>query len=253
MLSEAPSFSLPIRQKPKPNPNILEILPAEVRIKIYECIFDDLIEELSDNLFGVFYLYDSLYDYTGSHHQSHVGKSGLSLPLFTCKQMHDEAFKVLCEKAEFVVNLMGDDDEEDKERVDVRLPPDTQILRYASHLKVNVEPEFDKTIDRFVARIERFLSMINDGTSLRSLTIRIESGKLASPESMEKILEALTKLRKTRKNFQVCLGDVPEELLSAERFGELLTTLKATSNGRRQPALEPNHYEYEDDEDDDED
>ncbi|KAI0166624.1 hypothetical protein GGR57DRAFT_447328 [Xylariaceae sp. FL1272] len=251
MLSEGPSFCLPIRQKPKPNPNMLDILPAEVRIKIYECVFDDLIEELSDNLFGVFYLYDNLYDYTGSHHQSHVGKSGLSLPLFTCKQMHDEAFKVLCEKAEFVVNLMGDGDEEDKERVDVRFPPGTQILRYASHLKVNVEPEFDKTINRFVTRIERFLSMVNNGVNLRSLIIRIESGKLQNSESMEKILGVLMKLQKTRKKFEVCLGDVPERLLSEQRFSEFLAALKATGNGRRQPALEPNHYEYEDEEDDD--
>lgn len=104
----------------------LEVLPLELRLKIYEHLYADLISELSDNLFGVFALYDSLYDYTQSSLESHVGKTGLTTLLYTCKQVHDEAIRVLCSEAEFVLNIMGDEDGNDKERDDVRLPESSQ-------------------------------------------------------------------------------------------------------------------------------
>lgn len=98
----------------------LDVLPVELRLKIYEYVYADLIDELSDYLFGVFGLYDSLYDYTRSSLESHVGKTGLTALLYTCKQVHDEALQVLCGEAEFILNIMGDHDSNDEERQEFR-------------------------------------------------------------------------------------------------------------------------------------
>ncbi|KAK5629511.1 hypothetical protein RRF57_005226 [Xylaria bambusicola] len=106
--------------------SILQVLPLELRLKIYEYFYADLISELSDNLFGVFTLYDLLYDYTPSFLESHVGKTGLTALLYTCKHVHDEAIQVLYSETEFVLNIMGDDDGDDEERADFRLPEGSQ-------------------------------------------------------------------------------------------------------------------------------
>ena len=92
-------------------------LPAELRVKIYAHLFDDLIEELSDNLFAVLQLYDHIYDYTAPYLESHVGRTGLTPILRTCKTIHEEALTVLCQRAEFVVNVVGDDDTDDEQKI----------------------------------------------------------------------------------------------------------------------------------------
>lgn len=104
--------------------NTLDILPAELRLKIYEHLYADLIDELSDYLFSVFVLYDSLYDYTRSSLESHVGKTGLTALLYTCKKVHGEALQVLCGEAEIILNIMGDHDSNDEERQEFRFSED---------------------------------------------------------------------------------------------------------------------------------
>lgn len=106
--------------------NTLDVLPVELRLKIYEYLYVDLIDELSDYLFGVFGLYDSLYDYTRSSLESHVGKTGLTALLYTCKKVHDEALQVLCGEVEFILNIMGDHDSNDEERQEFRFSEDSR-------------------------------------------------------------------------------------------------------------------------------
>jgi hypothetical protein len=113
----------------------LNVLPVELRLRIYEHLYADLINELSDNLYGVFSLYDFMYDYTSASLESHVGTTGLTTMLYTCKKVHDEALETLCNKAEFVVNVMGDDDSDDEERIDIRF---SEASRRKSNLKCSV-------------------------------------------------------------------------------------------------------------------
>ncbi|KAI8628775.1 hypothetical protein F5Y19DRAFT_437246 [Xylariaceae sp. FL1651] len=235
--------------KPNAGLNLLDILPFELRVKIYEHFYADLISELSDNLFGVFSLYDFLYDYTGSHLESHVGKTGLTTLLYTCKKMHDEALQVLCNEAEFVLNVMGDHDSEDKERADIRFSKGSRLLEFAKNLKVNIEPMSDNTNERFVNRIHQFLEAINHGTNLRSLKIRISAVSLRNAKSLSHILSALSTLRTAGNAIEVYLGEVTEDLLSAEDFDTFLRTINGKNMGRGQNALEPNHYDGEDDDD----
>ncbi|KAI1743898.1 hypothetical protein F4680DRAFT_407878 [Xylaria scruposa] len=229
---------------------MLDILPLELRLKIYEFVCADLISELSDNLFGVFSLYDSLYDYTRSSLESHVGKTGLTALLYTCRKVHDEALEVLCGQAEFVLNIMGDDDINDEERTEFRFSKGSRLLEFTKSLKVNLEPLSDATNARFVNRIHRCLEMINYGANIRSLKIRITSPNLKNPESLNQILMALSELRTTGSRISVYLGEVTEELLSADSFGLFLNTINGVNMGRGQHALEPNHYDGEDDDDD---
>ncbi|KAI1367766.1 hypothetical protein F5Y08DRAFT_297542 [Xylaria arbuscula] len=229
--------------------NFLEVLPLELRLKVYEYFFADLISELSDNLFGVFALYDSLYDYTQASLESHVGKTGLTTLLYTCKQVHDEAIRVLCSEAEFVLNIMGDEDGDDKERDDFRLPEGNQLLKFARNLKVNLEPLSDATNGRLVRRIHRFLAIIDNGANLRTLKLRISGPNLTDSRTLDEILSALSTLR-TRKRIEVAVGEVPEEILSDERLHRFVDAIDGIYLGRGQHPLEPNHYDGEDDDDD---
>ncbi|KAI0486764.1 hypothetical protein F4859DRAFT_466825 [Xylaria cf. heliscus] len=229
---------------------MVDVLPVELRLKIYELVYADLINELSDNLFGVFSLYDFIYDYTRSSLESHIGKTGLTDLLYTCKKVHDEALEILCGHAEFVLNIMGDDDGNDEERADFRFSKDSRFLEFAKSLKVNIEPLSDSTNERFLSRIHRFLEMINYGANVRSLSIRINGPNLNNPESLNQVLLALSKLQITGNRIEVYLGEVTEELLSTENLDLFLKTIHGVNMGRGHHPLEPSHYEGEEDDDD---
>ncbi|KAI1108935.1 hypothetical protein F5Y14DRAFT_456537 [Nemania sp. NC0429] len=202
--------------------NALDVLPVELRLKIYEYVYADLIDELSDHLFGVFVLYDSLYDYTRSSLESHVGKTGLTALLYTCKKVHDEALYILCGEAEFILNIMGDDDSDDGERQEFRFSEDSRLLAFAKNLRVNLEPLSDETNERFVNRIHRFLRLINNGANLRSLQIRISCPKLGDPESLNGILLALSDLRTMGNRITVYIGDMAEEVISDDHLDSFI-------------------------------
>ncbi|KAI1751508.1 hypothetical protein F4782DRAFT_547680 [Xylaria castorea] len=229
---------------------MVDVLPVELRLKIYELVYADLISELSDNLFGVFSIYDFLYDYTRSSLESHVGKTGLTALLYTCGKVHDEALEVLCGQAEFVLNIMGDDDINDEERAEFRFSEGSRLLEFTKSLKVNLEPLSDAMNGRFVNRIYRFLEMINYGANVRSLKIRITGPNLRNPESLNKILMAISKLRTTGSRISVYLGEVTEELFSAESLDLFLNVINGVNVGRGQDALEPSHYDGEEEDDD---
>ncbi|KAI0444709.1 hypothetical protein F4803DRAFT_572698 [Xylaria telfairii] len=229
---------------------LLDVLPVELRLKIYEFVYADLINELSDNLFGVFSLYDFLYDYTRSSLESHIGKTGLTGLLYTCKKVHDEALEVLCGQAEFVLNIMGDDDGDDEERTEFRFSKGSRLLGFAKSLKINLEPLSNATNARFVNRIHHFLEMINYGSNIRSLQIRITGPNLTNPECLNQILLALSKLRTMGNRIDVYVGELTEELLSAESFNLFLGTINGVNMGRGHHALEPSHYDGEEDYDD---
>ncbi|KAI1330348.1 hypothetical protein F5Y16DRAFT_362865 [Xylariaceae sp. FL0255] len=229
---------------------MLEKLPLELRIKIYEYVYADLIEDLSDNLFGVFSMYDYLYDYTVSHLESHVGKTGLTALLSTCKEFHGEALETLCNDAELVLDLLGDDDNLDEERANIRFSEDNKMLTFAKNLKLNVEPDWDRTTNRFVSRIHRFLGVIDHGARLRSLKIRIAPGKSSNPKSFDKILSALGGMRTAGNAVEVSLGEVPEWLISPTRLEMFLEQVNGINKGRGRQALQPKRYEDGDDSDD---
>ncbi|KAI0540860.1 hypothetical protein GGR58DRAFT_90672 [Xylaria digitata] len=224
----------------------LDVLPVELRLKVYEFLYGDLINELSDNLFGVFSLYDSLYDYTRSSLESHVGKTGLTPLLYTCKQVHNEALQVLCNEAEFVVNIMGDDDGDDEERAEFRFSKDSQLLAFAKNLKVNLEPLSDETNERFVKRIRCFLEAINHGVNLRSLKIRISGPKLENPQSLSHILLALSTLKTAGNPIEVYLGEVTGDVLGPNHINTFIDTINGVNKGGGHHALEPSHYDDED-------
>ncbi|KAI1306397.1 hypothetical protein F5Y03DRAFT_406086 [Xylaria venustula] len=233
--------------KPSAKSSILDVLPLELRLKIYEYFFADLISELSDNLFGVFSLYEYLYDYTQPSLESHVGKTGLTALLYTCKQIHNEAIQVLCNEAEFVLDIMGDDDGNDEERGDIRFSDGNRLLEFVKNLKVNLEPLSDETNDRFVNRIHRFLEMIDYGAKLRSLKIRISTPKLSEARSLDQILSALSKIRTAGNRIEVYLGEVEEELLGAEGLSLFIKQINGIDMGRGHHPLEPSHYDGEED------
>ncbi|KAI0976091.1 hypothetical protein F4678DRAFT_415823 [Xylaria arbuscula] len=232
---------------PAAKTSILDALPLELRLKIYEHFFAGLISELSDNLFGVFSLYDYLYDYTQPSLESHVGKTGLTALLYTCKQIHNEAIRVLCNEAEFVLDIMGDDDGDDEERGDFRFSEGNRLLEFVKNLKVNFEPLSDETNDRFVNRIHRFLEMIDHGVNLRSLKIRISTPKLSDPRSLDQILLALSKLQTAGNRIEVYLGEVAEELFGAEPLRLFIRQINGINMGRGHHPLEPSHYDGEED------
>ncbi|KAI0402707.1 hypothetical protein F4802DRAFT_574805 [Xylaria palmicola] len=223
----------------------LKLLPVEIRVKIYELVFADLISELSDNLFGVFSLYDFFYDYTQPSLESHIGKTGLTTLLHTCKRIHDEALEVLCNQAEFVLNIMGDHDSDDEERADCRFSEDSRLLEFAKNLNVNIEPHSDDTNERFVGRIKRFLDIIDCGANLRSLTIRISGPSLENPQSLDDILLALSKLRTAGNPILICIGELTQEVLSSDRLDKFVDTVGGINMGRGHHVLEPTHYEGE--------
>ncbi|GAW21695.1 hypothetical protein ANO14919_112190 [Xylariales sp. No.14919] len=229
---------------PTAESNFLNMLPLEIRLRIYEFFYADLISELSDKLFGVFSLYDFLYDYTRSSLESHVGKTSLTTLLYTCKQVHNEALQALCKEAEFVLNIMGDDDSDDEERAELRFSKDSRLLKFAKNLKVNLEPLSDGTNERLVNRIHRFLEAIDHGVNLRSLKIRISSPNLANPQSLEHILLALSTLKTGGNRIEVYLGEVAEEMLGAQRLDLFIDTIHGVSMGRGHHAFEPSHYDY---------
>ncbi|KAI1344187.1 hypothetical protein F5Y15DRAFT_105728 [Xylariaceae sp. FL0016] len=232
----------------------LDLLPPEIRLNIFELLYADLISELSDNLFGVFQIYDCLYDYTASHLVSRVGKTHLSDILHVSRGIHNEALRVLCDQSEFVVNLVGRDDSDDQERAAFRFSQGSKHLSFVRNLKVNVEPHSNSTADRFVGRISAFLDAIGHGAILRSLEIRISAGdsEKVSSRSMDRILGALQALRTNGRRIKVYLGDVTEGQLSNERFGLFLKSLAGawSDMGRNHPELEPKHWEEEEDDDD---
>lgn len=209
-------------------PTLLGI-PLELRIRIYEHIYADLIAELSDNLFAVFGFYDHLYDYTSAYLDSHVGKTGLTTPLlYVCKQMYQEALSVLCEQAEFVVNIMGHDDSKDVERAEVRFSEGSRHLDFVRNLKVNLQPALGSTTSdprqtRFVARIAKFLDLIQHGVNLRSLQVHLSSSIGAAP--MEGILTAVETVKTRGNSIKVYVGDVSEDILSDERLTLLLDAI----------------------------
>ncbi|KAF2969574.1 hypothetical protein GQX73_g4014 [Xylaria multiplex] len=233
--------------KPTAESTFLTVLPVELRLKIYEFLYDDLINELSDNLFGVFWLYDSLYDYTRSSLESHVGKTGLTTLLYTCKQVHNEALQILCNEAEFIVNIMGDDDGDDEERAEFRFSKNSRLLEFAKNLKVNLEPLSDETNERFVKRIRRFLEAINHGMNLRSLKIRISGPKLENPQSLSYIFLALSTLKTAGNLIEVYLGEVTEDVLGPNRLGTFIGTINGVDKGGGHHVLEPSHYDDEED------
>ncbi|KAI1349892.1 hypothetical protein F5Y01DRAFT_287929 [Xylaria sp. FL0043] len=235
-----------MRDRPAAKATILDI-PLELRFKIYEHFYADLISELSDNLFGVFSLYEALYDYTRSNLESHVGKTGLTALLYTCKQIHSEALQVLCNEAEFVLNIMGDDDGNDEERADVRFSEGSRLLEFARNLKVNLDPFSDETTERFVNRIHRFLEAIGRGVNLRSLKIRISGTGLEDPRSLDQILSALSTLQTAGNRVEVYVGDVAEGMLSDERLCLFLDAINGIDMGRDHHPLEPKHYDGEED------
>lgn len=204
-------------------------LPLELRIKIYQHIYTDLIAELSDNLFGVFIFYDNLYDYTSANLESHVGKTGLTTPLlYVCKQMYEEALSVLCEQAEFVVTIMGHEDDKDNERAGVCFSRGSRHLDFVRHLKINLQPIADPANDepeqpRFVARIARFLELIQHGANLVSLKIHIPTS--IGPGSVEGVLTALETIRTTGNSPKIYLDSISEEILSDERLTLLLDAI----------------------------
>ncbi|TGJ87413.1 hypothetical protein E0Z10_g1327 [Xylaria hypoxylon] len=203
----------------------LDILPVELRLKIYEFFYADLISELSDNLFGVFSLYDFLYDYTRSSLESHVGKTGLTTLLYTCKQVRNEALQVLCNETEFVLNIMGDDDGNDEERAEFRFSEDSRLLEFAKNLKVNLEPLSDGTNERLVKRIHRLSETINHGVNLRSLKIRVSGPNIGNPQSLDDMLLALSTLKTAGNRIEVYIGEVAEEVLSTERLVLFVDTI----------------------------
>ncbi|KAH9885701.1 hypothetical protein F4778DRAFT_798899 [Xylariomycetidae sp. FL2044] len=213
--SDHPSSDLEIARS---DDNTLNKLPPELRFKIYEHLYADLIEELSDNLFAVFSLYEYLYNYTAHHLESHVGKTGLTGLLYTCKQIHNEALEALCNETEFVLDLLGYDDGLDEERSKIRFSDNGRILSFVKKLKLNVEPHRDETTDRFVSRIRSFLAAINHGAQLRSLKIRIKPGRSTDPVSFDKILSALGTIRTAGRPAVVSMGEVSEQLISPERW-----------------------------------
>lgn len=212
----------------RPTPTLMGI-PMELRIKIYQHIYTDLVAELSDNLFGVFIFYDHLYDYTSANLESHVGKTGLTTPLlYVCKQMHEEALPVLCEQAEFVVNIMGHEDTKDSERAGVCFSKGSRHLDFVRHLKINLQPIADPAKDepeqtRFVGRIVKFLNLIHHGANLRSLEIHLPTS--IGPGSVEGVLTALETIRTPGNPVKIYLDSISEEIVSDERLTLLLDAI----------------------------
>lgn len=218
----------------RPTPSLMGI-PLEIRLKIYQHIYTDLIAELSDNLFGVFIFYDHLYDYTSANLESHVGKTGLTTPLlYVCKQMYQEALTVLYEQAEFVVSIMGHEDIKDNERAGVCFSDDgsgstsSRHLDFVRHLKINLEPVADPAQDepeqtRFVERITKFLNLIHHGANLRSLEIHIPTS--IGPGSVDGVLTALETIRLAGNSVKIYLDSISEEVLSEERLSLLLDAI----------------------------
>ncbi|KAH8894164.1 hypothetical protein GQ53DRAFT_90097 [Thozetella sp. PMI_491] len=211
---------------PHPQASLLG-LPTELRLKIFAELYDALIEELPDNLFGVFQLYDSMYDYTASHLEAHVGKTELTPVLSTCRQIHQEALTVLSEKATFLVNIMGDDDFDDKERASMRFSDGNRRLAFATDLRVNLLPTDEATMDRFMDRMNSFLNAIGHGTRLRSLEVFLQAqaqgGEASvSAASICRILEALASVKILSARVVVQLGEVDPEHVSDEQVALLL-------------------------------
>jgi hypothetical protein len=202
-------------------------IPMEVRFRILGLFFDDLVEELSDNLFAVFQIYDHMYDYTASEMESHVGKTGLTAVLRVNKQLYGEALSVLCERAEFVISVVGDYDDEDEEREDVRFSQNSRHLQFAKHLKINFFPVDDATNERFLSRVHSLLESIQYGANLRTLEIMFSqpSGQLSS-FSMDHILTTLETLRTKGNSIKVYLGNLSEECLCDKRLSVFLSPIK---------------------------
>jgi len=230
-------------------PTLLGI-PTELRIRIYEHLFTDLIEELSDNLFAVFSLYNHLYNYTSAYLDSHVGRTELTPILQTNRQIHGEALSVLCEQAEFVIDVSGGDDSDDEERAAIRLSEAAchQVLAFARNLKVNIQPDpchddSSGNADRLIHRCVRFLDAIQNGANLRSLKLFVNApGEMLGKESMDRILDTLTVLRTRGNSIQVYLGNVGEEQVSDERLTLLLDAINGDNMGRGHNALEPSRW-----------
>lgn len=225
--------------------NLLDVLPIELRLKIYDYFYADAISELSDNLFGVFWLYDSLYDYTSSYLESHVGKTGLTALLSTCKNIHGEALEALCNEAEIILNIMGDNDSNDEEREKVRFSKGNRLLEFAKNLKVNMEPLSDETNERFIGRLRRFSELINQGVNLRSLKIRMTTWNLSNPQSFEDILSALSTLRTAGNPIEVYLGEMDEDMLNKDSLNSFLSKINGIYMGHGHNTLEPHHYDGE--------
>ncbi|KAI0008126.1 hypothetical protein F4779DRAFT_462957 [Xylariaceae sp. FL0662B] len=221
-------------------------IPLELRIKIFEHLFADLIEELSDNLFAAFQVYDNAYNYTASYMESHVGRTGLTPILYTCKQIHAEALSILCEQADIVVNVLGgDDDPNDQERAAVRFPEGSRYLGFARNLKVNFL--FDQPADQYIRRLSRFLDVIQNGGNLRSLKIFIDVSSTIDRSAADHIMNTLGALKMPGKSVKVYLGQVDEAVLSDEQLTLLLDSIDGHKmrRGHNQPG--PTYYGDESD------
>jgi hypothetical protein len=159
--------------------------------------------------------------------ESHVGKTGLTAVLRVNKQLHSEALSVLCERAEFVISVVGDDDDEDEEREDVRFSQDSRHLQFAKHLKINFFPVDDATNERFLSRVDNLLESIQHGANLRTLEIMFsQPSGLLSAFAMDDILTTLETLRTKGNPIKVYLGNLSEECLSDKRLSVFLSVIK---------------------------
>ncbi|KAI8952419.1 hypothetical protein F4801DRAFT_541481, partial [Xylaria longipes] len=91
--------------------------------------------------------------------------------------------------------------------------------------------------------------MVNHGANIRSLKIRITSPNLTNQESLNQILLALSELRTSGNYIDVYLGEVTDKLLSADSLDLCLRTINGVNLGRGHHALEPSHYNGEEDDD----
>ncbi|KAI1082102.1 hypothetical protein F5B20DRAFT_47305 [Whalleya microplaca] len=222
----------------KPEPSLLGI-PVKLRLKIFETLFTDLIEDLPDNLFAVFEIYDCIYDHTANYvgRDGRRCRSGLTPILSTCKQIHTEALPVLFEHAEIVVSVTCANNQR---RGDIRFPGSCRYFGYARHLKVNflfdqpgIDWHPDRALDDYVRLLNKFLGVIENGRNLRSLQIYIDiDGETGRPstdelvrEATDVILNTLAALRLPGKSIQVYNG-MSEFLLSEERLSLLLDAIK---------------------------
>jgi len=200
-------------------------IPLELRLEIYDRLLEDLIDELSDNLFAVYQFYDHVYDYTASYLESHVGKTGLTNFLLTNRQIYAEALPRLCDHAEFVVTVLGGEDERDEERANFRFARGIRHLDLARKMKVNFAPAASG-LGMFLSRVRQFLQMIQNGENLRCLEVIIDPPTDLDSQSLDQILTQLEVLRIVDgRPIHVYLREVTEEQLSNERFARFLDAI----------------------------
>ncbi|KAI0392930.1 hypothetical protein F5Y17DRAFT_332542 [Xylariaceae sp. FL0594] len=236
--------------------SFVHALPTEIRLEIYRILYADLIRNLRDSLFGLFWLCDGyLYDHTKSHLAKRsiypeskypFRKTGLTALLHTCKEVHGEAALVLYQQAEIYIRICW----EDVANIDtdgggfIRLTNNCRLLRHARNVRINIAPL--STLDEsFLKRVRLLVECVNYGANIYSLKIRISvTGLKESRRSkgMMAILVCLSSLRTTRA-IEIFLDCVPRNLLSDELLELFLNTVKGTLMGRGDfKPLAPLHF-----------